>query len=80
MATPGERLKRHREKLELSQAEFGAKIGASQAQVSRIEGGGCPTLEQAVAIQRLDVGLDVECWPWIGAMATYLSERRRRAS
>lgn len=77
MTKPGERLKEWRVAKGLSQEDLGGKIGASQAQVSKIENDGCPTLEQAIAIKRLGFGLDVEAWPWTGAMAAYVKDRRR---
>lgn len=78
MRTAGDELKRHRG--EESQADFGKRFRASQAQVSRLEAGlCCPTVDQAVAIEE-EFGIHVERWPWTGAMASIVRRRHRRAS
>lgn len=76
MSDPAKVLGEYKEREGLSQAQLGEKLGMSQAQVSRLLNGGCPTLEQALTAKRI-VGIDVEAWPWSGAMARYLRQKRR---
>lgn len=78
MSDPAKALREFMERVGLTQAELGGRLGASQAQVSRLVNGGCPTLEQAIAAKRV-VGIDVEAWPWTGAMAAYVKQQKRRA-
>lgn len=80
MMKPGDELSDYRKKKGLSQSDFGALVGASQAQISRLEGNDvCPTVEQGLAIER-EAGIGVERWPWTGALQTIIRRRGRRAS
>lgn len=76
MMTPGEELKKARG--DENQADFGKQFEASQAQVSRLENGGCPTMEQALAIQRL-FGIRVDRWPWSEEVVDFAKQFKRRA-
>lgn len=76
MMTPAQELKKLRG--EARQEDFGREFGASQAQVSRLENGGCPTMEQALAIQKLH-GIRVDRWPWSERVVDFAKQFKRRA-